>query len=59
VVAALGAFGLRVLRDVALGQLGLVAKQWWTDHHHGPVGDPSARLPDPPEGEPFTPYPDH
>jgi hypothetical protein len=29
--AALAAIGLRVVRNVALGQLGRIAKQWWTE----------------------------
>ena len=35
--AALSAFGLRALREVALAKLGEVAKQWWADHGGEPL----------------------
>ena len=31
-VAALTAFGLRLVRNIALGQLAELAKQWWSEH---------------------------
>jgi hypothetical protein len=42
-IAALAAFGLRLVRNVALDQLGQVAKQWWTAREAKAtpaVGDP-------------------
>lgn len=43
--SAFAAFGLRALRELAIGQLGVVAKQWWEQHgeHEDrprPIGDP-------------------
>lgn len=31
---ALAAIGLRLVREVALGKLSQVARQWWLDHEH-------------------------
>jgi len=37
--AALSAFGLRAVREVALAKLGEVAKQWWSEHGGEPWHD--------------------
>lgn len=38
VLAALGAVGMRIARDVALGQLSRAARRWWSEHG-GPLED--------------------
>jgi hypothetical protein len=43
-VAALTAFGLRLVRNVALGQLAEIAKQWWSEQQaHSERQAPPAR----------------
>jgi ElaB/YqjD/DUF883 family membrane-anchored ribosome-binding protein len=44
--SALAAVGMRALREIAMGQLGKVAKQWWDEHNgaehpEGPPPSPS------------------
>lgn len=48
-LGALAAFGLRLARELAIGQLGNVAKQWWTEQS-GMAGSATAR---PADIEPF------
>ena len=51
---ALAAFGLHIVREVALGQLGHVAKQWWAEASGDPAAEAQA---DRPAGiEPFLEY---
>lgn len=38
---ALGALGLRILREIALGQLGDMARQWWLERYGEPAREPS------------------
>jgi hypothetical protein len=53
-VAGLAAVGLRLLREVALSQLGSVAKQWWIEHTGGSPGSPyEARASHQRDVEPF------
>lgn len=56
VLAALGAFGLRVVRDLAIGQLGVVAKQWWDEQ---PPELPIASVTQRAGGEPAPPTAEH
>jgi hypothetical protein len=37
--AAVSAFGLRAVREVALAKLGDIVKQWWTEHGGEPQED--------------------
>lgn len=55
VLAALGAFGLRVVRDLAIGQLGVVAKQWWVEQHPELSLDRDTELP----GDDASAYVEH
>lgn len=41
-LATLAAFGLRVVRDLAIGQLGDAAKQWWAEQNGAPPTGPRA-----------------
>jgi ElaB/YqjD/DUF883 family membrane-anchored ribosome-binding protein len=49
--SALAAVGMRALREIAMGQLGKVAKQWWDEHAGAehPEGPPP-----PPSNTPFV-----
>lgn len=53
-LGALAAFGLRVARDLAIGQLSIVAKQWWVAQgDHGDRADHPAPRARADELEPF------
>jgi hypothetical protein len=52
VVSAIAAFGLRALRELALGQLGRIAKQWW-EEQNGPALA-TEEPPRPARGAPFV-----
>ncbi|HET7500416.1 MAG TPA: hypothetical protein VFK02_05410 [Kofleriaceae bacterium] len=41
-VTALGAITLHVVRELALGQIGVLARQWWGEHPAGTPGAPDA-----------------
>jgi Flp pilus assembly protein TadB len=50
-LAGLAALGLRIVRELAMAQVGHVAKQWWTEHEGvSPAEPPGSRLAD---AEPF------
>jgi hypothetical protein len=58
-IAALTAIGLRALRNIALAQLGQIAKQWWAEHgEHGEYGEHSER-PSPARGSSIEPPLEH
>lgn len=40
--AGIAALGLRFVREVALSQLGHVAKEWWTEHDNTPSSEARA-----------------
>jgi hypothetical protein len=51
---ALAAFGLHIVREVALGQLGQVARQWWAEASGDPAAEAQADRPA--DVEPFLEY---
>ena len=47
VLAGLATVSLRVVRELAMAQLGQIARQWWTNREHGSSGEAGgSRLPD-------------
>jgi hypothetical protein len=50
-LGALAAFGLRLARDFAIGELGQAAKRWWVEQHDGSRSDVQSSLG--PDLEPF------
>ena len=44
-LAGLAAVGLRLLREVAIGQLGDIAKQWWVEHGGASSEERASQLP--------------
>jgi len=60
--AALTAFGLRAVRELALARLGEIARQWWAEHGGDAEADgPNREDPEMPRrtgGDPFAPFSD-
>jgi hypothetical protein len=55
--SALAAVGMRALRELAIGQLGKVAKQWWDEQRNAaesPGAEQPSELPPLPSNSPFV-----